>query len=64
MFFERYSHERRIAVARYWIQHVGMTRAQRARLPARLKGGRATLAVMESRPRTSCRFVGDEMSIQ
>ncbi len=47
MFFEQYSHEPNIAVARHWLQHAGMTEAQRAQLPAKQEGGRAALAVME-----------------
>ena len=47
MFFEQYSHEPCIAVARHWIQHVEMTEAQWAQLPDRQEGGRAALAVME-----------------
>ena len=41
MFFEQYSHEPCIAVARHWIQHLEMTEAQRSELPARQEGGRA-----------------------
>ena len=63
MFFEQYSHEPFIAVARHWIQHVEMTEAQRAQLPARQEGGRAALAVMERHLRASDWFVGDAMSI-
>ena len=47
MFFEQYSHEPCIAVARHWIQHVEMTEAQRVQLPAKQEGGRAALSVME-----------------
>ena len=47
MFFEQYSHEPNIAVARHWLRHVEMTEAQRAQLPSRQAGGRAALAVME-----------------
>ena len=47
LFFEQYSHEPNIAVARHWLQHVEMTDAQRAQLPAKQEGGRAALAVME-----------------
>ena len=47
MFFEQYSHEPCIAVARHWIQHIEMTEAQRFQLSARQEGGRAALSVME-----------------
>ena len=63
MFFEQYSHEPCIAVARHWIQHVAMTEAQRAQLPDRQEGGRAALAVMERHLRGSDWFGGDAMSI-
>ena len=63
MFFEQYSHEPCIAVARHWIQHVEMTAAQRARLPAKQEGGRAALAVMENHLRGSSWFGGDAISI-
>jgi len=63
MFFEQYSHEPCIAVARHWIQHVEMTEARRAQLPAKQEGGRAALAVMERHLRGSDWFGGDAMSI-
>ncbi|MDE0031996.1 MAG: glutathione S-transferase family protein [Deltaproteobacteria bacterium] len=63
MFFEQYSHEPCIAVARHWIQHVEMTEAQRAQLPAKQEGGRAALAVMEQRLGASDWFGGEAMSI-
>lgn len=63
MFFEQYSHEPCIAVARHWIQHAEMTEAQRAQLPAKQEGGRAALAVMEQHLGASDWFGGDAMSI-
>ena len=63
MFFEQYSHEPCIAVARHWIQHVEMTEAQRAQLPDKQAGGQAALAVMERRLDESDWFGGDAMSI-
>ena len=63
MFFEQYSHEPCIAVARHWIQHLEMTEAQRSELPARQEGGRAALAVMEGHLGESDWFGGDSMSI-
>ena len=47
MFFEQYSHEPNVAVARHWLRHVEMSEARRAQLPAKQEGGRAALAVME-----------------
>ena len=63
MFFEQYSHEPCIAVARHWIQHVGMTEAQRSQLSERQQGGRAALAVMERHLSGSDWFGGDAMGI-
>ena len=63
MFFEQYSHEPCIAVARHWIRHVEMTEAQRAQLPERQAGGRAALAVMERHLAGSDWFGGDAMGI-
>ena len=59
MFFEQYSHEPFIAVARHWIQHVEMTQAQRAQLPEKQNGGRAALAVMEQHLARTSWFGGD-----
>ena len=63
MFFEQYSHEPCIAVARHWIQHIDMTEAQHAQLPAKQEGGRAALAVMEQHLGASDWFADDAMSI-
>ena len=63
MFFEQYSHEPFIAVARHWIQHMEMTAAQRAQLPAKQEGGHAALAVMESHLEQTDWFGGDSMTI-
>ena len=63
MFFEQYSHEPYIAVARHWIRHLEMTEAQRAELPARQEGGRAALAVMERRLGSADWFGGDSFGI-
>ena len=63
MFFEQYSHEPNIAVARHWIQHVEMTPAQQAQLPARQEAGRAALAVMERHLSGVNWFGGEAMSI-
>ena len=63
MFFEQYSHEPLIAVARHWIQHAGMSEAQRAQLPDKHEGGHAALAVMEGHLSGSDWFVGTGMTI-
>ena len=63
MFFEQYSHEPCIAVARHWIQHFEMTDLQRAQLPEKQAGGRAALGVMEKHLQVSDWFAGNAMSI-
>ena len=63
MFFEQYSHEPLIAVARHWIQHAGMSEAQRAQLPDKHEGGHAALAVMEGHLSGSDWFAGTSMTI-
>ena len=63
MFFEQYSHEPCIAVARHWIQHVRMTELQRAQLPEKQVAGRNALAVMERHLGESEWFAGDALSI-
>ncbi len=63
MFFEQYSHEPYIAVARHWLRHMEMTEAQRAELPGRQANGRAALAIMEQRLRASDWFVGESMTV-
>ena len=63
MFFEQYNHEPNIAVARHWLQHVEMTDAQRAQLPAKQEGGRAALAVMERHLDAADWLVGAAMTV-
>ena len=63
LFFEQYSHEPCIAVARHWIRHLEMTEAQRAQLPEKQEGGRAALAVMERHLGQGDWFGGDAMGI-
>ena len=62
MFFEQYSHEPFIAVARHWI-HTGMNAEQRAQLPGKQEGGRAALAVMEYRLGKADWFGGEGMTV-
>ena len=47
MFFEQYNHEPNIAVARHWIQHLGLDDDRQRVLPQRQAGGYAALEVME-----------------
>ena len=63
MFFEQYSHEPFIAVARHWIQHIEMTEVQRFQLPVKQDGGHAALSVMEGHLHEADWFGGYSMSI-
>ena len=47
MFFEQYSHEPNIAVARFWLAYSGTPERFTDQLPARMKGGYAALDAME-----------------
>jgi glutathione S-transferase len=65
MFFEQYSHEPNIAVARAWL-HVfdtEMTEERRAVLEAKQKLGYAALGVMEDHLKSNDYFVGGRYSI-
>jgi glutathione S-transferase len=46
-FFEQYTHEPNIAVARFWLTYSGTPERFEAALPARMKGGYAALDAME-----------------
>ena len=62
-FFEQYSHEPNIAVARFWISYSGTPDAFSDRLPERMRGGYAALDAME-RHLTGVEFlVGERYSI-
>jgi glutathione S-transferase len=62
LFFEQYSHEPYIAVARFWA-HAGITPSESDR-EARLRGGRAALAALEEHLGASREFlVADRYSI-
>jgi glutathione S-transferase len=62
MFFEQYSHEPYVAVARHWVKHLEMTPARRAALPEKIEKGYAALAVMEGHLAGRHFFVGERMS--
>jgi glutathione S-transferase len=47
MFFEQYSHEPYVAVARFWLKHMDLDEKRRAELAERQDKGRAALGVME-----------------
>ena len=63
MFFEQYSHEPYVAVARYFLQHLEMTEARRVLLAEKQDKGRAALAVMEDHLATRTYFVGERTTI-
>jgi len=62
MFFEQYSHEPYVAVARHWMKHLEMTPARRAALHEKIEKGYAALAVMEGHLAGRHFFVGERMS--
>ena len=60
MFFEQYSHEPHIAVARFWKHYLPkLTPLQEMDLPNRMKGGYAALDIMEKHLSTR-QFVVDD----
>jgi glutathione S-transferase len=64
MFFEQYSHEPYVAVARFLLIHPEAVPPERlAELPARQKGGYAALDVMERHLAGRRYFVGEAISI-
>jgi glutathione S-transferase len=63
MFFEQYNHEPNIAVARHWIQHLGLDDNRQRALPERHKGGYAALAVMEKHLATHNYFAANRPTI-
>ncbi len=63
MFFEQYSHEPYIAVARSWLTHGDLDAAKRAALPEKQRLGYRALEVMEGHLAGRDTFVGDRISI-
>jgi glutathione S-transferase len=59
MFFEQYSHEPYIAVARFWLKHLEMTGDRQTMLAEKQERGRAALAVMERHLEGGRFFVGN-----
>ncbi len=62
-FFEQYSHEPNIAVARFINVYLGMPEERKADFQAKQLGGNKALAVMENHLSTQPFFAGNEMSI-
>lgn len=63
MFFEQYSHEPYIAVARFWKHLPSMSEEQQRQLPDRMKRGCAALGVMEQHLATRSFFVGERYGL-
>ncbi len=63
MFFEQYSHEPYVAVARAWLHIFGLDDKRRAQLPEKLEKGYAALDVMERHLEGRSYFVGERYSI-
>jgi glutathione S-transferase len=63
MFFEQYSHEPYVAVARAWLHLFGLDDERRRQLPQKQKLGYDALAVMEGHLASHTFFVGERYSI-
>ncbi|MDE0941676.1 MAG: glutathione S-transferase family protein [Alphaproteobacteria bacterium] len=63
MFFEQYSHEPNIAVARYWLHFLGPNKIERTQLEEKWQKGYQALAVMEQRLGTADFLVDGGYSI-
>ncbi len=63
MFFEQYSHEPYVAVARSILLHSAADDPRRALVPEKQEKGRAALAVMDGHLRDRVWFVGDRPTI-
>ena len=61
-FFEQYSHEPYIAVARYIAKYLGLPENRKAEYESKQAGGRKALGVMESRLKAAPYFVGDTLT--
>ena len=63
MFFEQYSHEPFVAVARFWLKHLPADDPRLAQLPDKQTGGHAALEVMEAHLKNRGSFVGQRLTI-
>lgn len=61
-FFEQYSHEPYIAVARYIAKYLGLPDERRAEYASKQAGGHRALAVMEAQLAVSAYLVGDTIT--
>ena len=62
-FFEQYSHEPYIAVARYIVRYLGMPEDRKAEFQAKKKGGYRALSVMEQQLALTPFLVGKQLTI-
>lgn len=62
-FFEQYSHEPFIAVARFIAKYLGLPDDRKAEYEAKQMGGHKALSVMEQQLSTTPYLVGDELTI-
>ncbi len=63
MFFEQYSHEPNVAVARFWVRFLGRPPEMEDRLARRIEGAHAALRVMEQHLAEHPFFVADTYGI-
>ncbi|MCA8929149.1 MAG: glutathione S-transferase family protein [Alphaproteobacteria bacterium] len=63
LFFEQYSHEPQVAVARYIRRHLAEGHSRYAELPARIAGGNRALGVMEGHLAGRDFLVGEGFSV-
>ncbi len=63
MFFEQYSHEPYVAVARFWLKHLGLDETRREALTECQEKGRTALGVMERHLAAQIFFVGEAYTI-
>jgi glutathione S-transferase len=63
MFFEQYSHEPYVAVARAWLHVFGMDEERKRQLPQKQKLGNDALSVMERHLATRAFFVAERYTI-
>ena len=61
-FFEQYSHEPYIAVARFIAKYLGLPQARRAEYESKQAGGNRALAVMEQQLEQTLYLVGDRIT--
>lgn len=63
MFFEQYTHEPAVAVARYILRHTPPDHPRRVELPAKQEAGRQAIGVMEGHLKDRNWFVGERPTI-